>query len=761
MTIDGVAGEQIGFRADVAAGDWFVTLWVDGERSGAGAPQLLVQGQERPVGWQAFRRSDEPNSTRPKFYRVYHGPAVVDSSGLSFTLSDQQQGVRLLGFSLIRKVEPTTATQRRFWKKLSDAGHFRDDASLEELGVEFEKVLQNNPHDAFLALGLERLELVATAERYFAMRGWEWADNQTGMGLLDRLMQAVTLLDGFLDHDPELSGPLSERALFDRGRILYWLAQEWGGNLELAGSQRDLKKLRARHPDDRLLAMYEGERVDLPDECDCLKTVVDAPAWAVAQREALCRLRQICHWWVNERQAENGELGGKFGDDVEMLRWWAPLVLSGDETARRGWQKMADGVWESRHVKDGYASQLRDVEHAAEYVADTAPMMVLISDDPKYVDRLTPSSRLFEKLWTGYTKNHLRFFRSSWFSSSEVETDEPRGRDVEYNSRAVQAVRYLAWRRGDPEVVRLLHEWSEAWVSAALRTDKGKPRGLIPASIDFNQESINGDGPNWFQANMFWPYFDWPHFSGSLMLDQLYFTYTLTNDDRLLEPMFLSLDLIATEEKKLNGGNAEPLEKGSRVWAADMLIRCKLFWSVVEQWRFRSGDSRWDDLIMRHGTPYGRYRLSGDDRHLVEGFGRLLENVRYNTPLKTSEAVHTDRVYAPGAEDLKAMLTGDGIWSNASPYFATSWEDTGEDFTALVSETGRVRLQAQLYSFATEARAIKLRTWQLAPGNYRLTFEPAGEPARHETIKIDSQGQRIPIALPGRQLLKISFVRMD
>src|SRR5690606_25070084 len=125
--------------------------------------------------------------------------------------------------------------------------------------------------------------------------------------------------------------------------------------------------LRALHPDDQILAMYAGEKVDLPDECDCLETDASAPAWSVTQREALCRLRQICHWWVNERQAENGELGGKFGDDVEILRWWAALVLSGDNTAIRGWQRLADGVWQSKYVKEGYASQLEDVEHAAEF----------------------------------------------------------------------------------------------------------------------------------------------------------------------------------------------------------------------------------------------------------------------------------------------------------------------------------------------------------------------------------------------------------
>lgn len=760
MTIDGVAGRRIGFRADIAAGDWYLTLWVDGERDGAGFPQLRIQGRERPLGWQDFRPSDEPNPARTKLYRVFHEKITVQSDGLLVELAGRGSDVRLLGLSLIRQVDPTTPTQRRLLNQISDAGQYPCDASLDELTAQINKAFERDPDDAFLALWLERLELISTAERYFSMRGWEWADNRTGLGMLDRLSQAVMLLDAPLNAEPELADPLAKRALFTRGRILYWLNQEWGGKSEAAGSRRDLKKLRELHPDDRLLAMYAGEKIDLPDECDCLEIVAESPAWSVAQREALCRLRQICHWWVDHCQAENGELGGKFGDDVEILRWWAPLVLAGDETAKRGWQKMADGVWQSRHVKDGYASQLRDVEHAAEFVADTAPMMVLISDDPKYVDRLTCSARLFDKLWTGRTANAHRFFRSSWFSSSEIAAEEPRGRDVEYNCRAVQAVRYLAWRRSDPEVIRLLHEWSAAWVSAALRTDKGKPKGIIPPSIEFANESINGDGPNWYEANMLWPYFDWQHFSGSMMLDQLLFTYTLTKDEQLLEPMFLALELIDSEVGGLGQSATDSPPAGSRRWATNKLIHSELFWSVVEQWRFLSGDSRWDDLIMRHGTPYGRYRLSGNERYLNEGLERLLENVRYNTPMQTTEAIHTDRVYARGAEHLKAMLTGDGIWANLSPYYAVTWEDTNEDFTALVSETGDTRLQAQLYSHSPEASRVVMRTWHLAPGEYRLTLKPAGARPRHETIKIESQGQRTPIALPGRRLLKIGLDRL-
>ena len=527
---------------------------------------------------------------------------------------------------------------------METVGDYRRSQPLNDLLKGVETALKTNPNDAFFAIWLQRLELLATAERYYAMRGWQWADEETGFGIFDRQPQAAMLLDGFLMDDPVEIRPLIERALYSRGRLLYWMAKERGGARERAVSAKDLEVLAQKHPDDELLAMYTGRQIDPPDACDCLAPTAGAPAWSNVQREALCRLRMLVHWWVEQRQNEQGELGGKLGDDVEMLRWWAPLCLVGDETALRGWQRLADGVWYSRHVSEGYARKVADVEHAAEFIADTTPLMLLYSNDPSYEKRLAYSARHFETLWTGISAGGNRHFRSAWFSSTAINTDGPRGRDVEYNTRATQSLRYLAWRRPDPQLIRLLHEWSTAWADAAMRTDKGKPKGLIPASIRFPDDAINGDGPNWYEANMYWDFYEWQHYAGSLMLDQLLFTYTLTGDAHLLEPMFATLELIRSEQQKVSQAKLASPEEGSSTWAAVSLIHSTLFWTVVEQWRDRTGDSRWDDLIVRYGTDSGRYQTSGDERHLVNGLEVLLEDLRYNTPLKTTEAIYTDRV---------------------------------------------------------------------------------------------------------------------
>ncbi len=750
LTRDGVAAKRLAFRADVPSGKWWLTLWMEAGFEDSSTVALVLGDQKSRLAWQAFQPPAEPRPMIQRIYRVLHRAVQVKANGLRFQLLGNADSVRVLGFTLHPDPQPISAQQQTWLQRLATAGRYRATASLDTLQTDLQKIST----DAFAAYWLEQIQLLQRAEQLFAMAGWEWANKETGLGLFDRLHQAVMLLDGLLDHSDAVSSPLYERALFTRGKLLYWLGRERGGPNEISGGQRDFSALYQRHPQDQLLAMYCGEKVDLPDACDRLAAAPNAPAWSVAQREALCRLRGIAHWWVNERQAANGEFGGKLGDDVELLRWWTPLIMSGDTIALKGWQRLADGVWESDQTYDGYAREPSDVEHSSEFISDTAPAMALYSDDAKYLDRLRPSARHFEKLWTGVTPNGHRFFRSAWFSSTQIETDPPKNRDVEYNTRAVKAVRYLAWKTGDPHAITLLHEWSLAWASAAMRTDKGKPAGIIPASVRFPDEAINGDETTWHMANMYWKYFDWEHQAGSMMLDQLLFAFTLTRDARLLQPLFAALELIKSHE---TAGGAVPA--GSAAWAAAKLRAESAFWSVAEQWRFLSGDSRYDDLIARYGTPYARYRLTGDERHLLDGLQTLLEATRYNTPLLTSEALHTDRVSAPGANHLKAMLTGDGLPESASPYCAVSWENTDDDFTALVTDSGSERLGVKIFSHAAAERAARLRVWRLAPGAYRMKSQTEKNVVNEIMINVSTRGERVPVTLPPQMLVTITIER--
>jgi hypothetical protein len=376
-------------------------------------------------------------------------------------------------------------------------------------------------------------------------------------------------------------------------------------------------------------------------------------------------------------------------------------------------------------MDNGFLKRVRDVEHAAEYFSDTGPMMVLISEDTTFTNRLKPTTQFFENVWTGKTTNGNRLFKSAWISSTAIDKDPPRNRDLPFSCLAVKPMRYLAWKTGDAKTLKLMHEWAKTWRDLAMRTDKGKPKGIIPPSVRYPDEAINGDEKTWWQTNMFWHYFEWDYGKYWKMYDQLLLTAQLTSDTTLLEPLFETLNLIK-KHRNTEGGQTD--NKGTELWAVQNLIKETGFWTVVSAWRFWSNDTRFDDLLKKYGSPYTRFRLTGDETDLAKGYDKMLQHLRYNFPLVTSEALFTDRVYLTDdneydpADYARALLTGDEIQISASPYPSVTWTECPDDLTILVRESTPKSLKINLFLHNLQIKKATIRLWQLEKGNYNFTI---------------------------------------
>lgn len=759
LTIDGVTGKEIEFRVDIPNGKWWFTFWMEVGNDYTNTASLTINGIKKKIDWFRIKAGEEGEDQQTKLYRVYHTLTFNEQNNFSFNITAGKDSVRLLGFSLIPYEEPITNIQLRIQSLMYEAGKYKSKISLSDLEKYLYLQAELNPTDSYIMHSYQLTSLFAEADKILQMMGWEWASQITGFGIFDRLHQVICLLDAQLEHDYDKINPFRERALWMRGKLGYDLNLERGGLHEKEYARNDLSKLFKLYPDDETLAMLNGKQIDQPDYCDCLPQNNDAPQWAILQRELICRLSSEIKWWVHERQAPNGELGGKIGDDVELLRWWTPFILSGNKDAIQGWKKLADEVWRNPKVYLGYSKFPIDVEHAAEFISDSTPELLFVDDDSTYYKRLLYTADYFENLWSFKNKFGRRFFKSAWYSSTEVDDRPPRNRDVDYNTRALKPLRYIAWYSRNPHFIDLLNQWSEAWLHVAIKTDKGKPKGIIPPSVRGYDETINGDGVNWYQADMLWKYFDWEHSSGSMILDQLFFTYTLNGNQKLLQPITLSLELIKKNYHELKLGSN--YTEGSEIWAVDKLINKNNFWNVVGKWRLDSKNQQYDSLIMKYGTEYTKYRLSKNEVFLINGLNELLEEVRYNTPLRTTLVLHTDRVRTEGADLLKAMLTGDGTSEGSSQYYSVTWENTTNNFTALVKESGKNELSVDLFLFENSPMEITMRVWKLEPGNYEIILnDKNGKTLKREKVNINKVGQRIKLLLQPGKLLSVEYKKI-
>lgn len=523
------------------------------------------------------------------------------------------------------------------------------------------------------------------------------------------------------------SNPLYERSLYLLGKIYYWLDKEDDDPLHEATARQLFSKLKTLHPDNKLIRMYLGEQIDDGDD----KTADNkgAPDWAIYQHEAMHHILDLIHWWVVERQAENGELGGKYGDDVEILRWWLPAILgAGDSLAKLGYTRLADGVWNSDLLERGFAKKIDDVEHSAELFRDTHPGMFLINyGDPEYVNRSLISMQNFRDVWTGITSHGHRHFKSYYLSATEVLSQFPYGVDVALNARALLPGLWATWYNENPELIRLFDEWCKAWIEDAARASNGKPAGILPSAVAFKDDKIGGDSKQWYVPNLTYSYYNWDHLGHVNELLYHYLgMYKITGSRAYLKPINFYNDLLLLSQREKPSLNVVP---GTIEWVRQQLVRGgedsnpsqhpmgKLFGMAKQL----TASPVYDSVLRLYGHPYNNFQLTADTGVIVDGLKKISQTLRFNRPLLTSEVKFTDRVYVPGSNILMGMYTGHFAAGYEFPSLTASWKNTGNDVAVFVQPGDEQNFRAILYNFS-KPKEIILRRWNLAPGEYRVSI---------------------------------------
>jgi len=618
-----------------------------------------------------------------------------------------------------------------------------------ELGIR----LDENPGDVSLQQQNELLKIYLKAVYFYDIGWWSWAVEETGLSIFDRFHAASDWLEQFLAHPDH---PLHDRSVYLMGRIHYWLYKEQGDERNTVRADRFLQMLQSKYPDHDILAMYTGKKI--PYQIDQERDTSDAPTWAILQQEAISRMIHIIHWWVDSVQTENGELGGKYGDDVEILRWWLPVVLGADDDkARLGYQRLADGVWNSGKLEQGYSKKLEDVEHAAELIRDSHPVMLILRyGDPEYVERCMIGMQHLEPLWTGITPRGNRHFRSAYFSSTNMLTEPPYGVDVPMNARATLTGLWATWYNHNPQLLRLFKEWGYAWADAAARTDKDKPKWIFPSAVRFDNDELGGYSDNWYHPNLGWDYYQWEHIGGSEeMYYQMLGMFHITGDSMLLSPYMKMLDLTHRYFKQ---NHQSAGEMGSESWAVHHLL------SEPDLLGYALNLGLYDhtDMIEAMGSPYTQFLIRQKLESINQGLAYVLSSLRYNLPLFTTEVKFTDRVYVPGHDLLSGMYTGHVGSGFEFPFLHVSWENTGKDVGILVGKCDDEKVTVTLHNFLDQ-KTIGMHVWRLKNGLYQVKLRNGKDQTIVSTFTQDIQerGQLIEFDLPEKGTYEITVELLE
>ncbi len=485
------------------------------------------------------------------------------------------------------------------------------------------------------------------------------------------------------------------------------------------------------------------------------------PRWAAAQSEALSKYVLWIHWWLDHAQP-NGEFGGSLNDDVELVCGWPLACLAADDRATfDALALLGETVWEWGPVKDFGYSRYTDVEHSSEEISYSQPRMVLLDyADPKWAQRCALTTRTCLREFMGENGRGNLQFRSDFFGykNGKPLIDADRPFDIPEGAKALKPTLYAAWS-GNEEAKRTVLRYGDTWLDAAMQEYEGKPRGLLPAKIDFETGKPEG-------MALRMPPMRATHY-------HLIGCYLLSGDPKYLAPAEHTIRYFLVEN---NRGDLPLMRSGDieHMGLSDQLAIIASLWRTFsknesldphfERWSRRLAgamgpryesyamvDSAKKELWVKEPLPVGAYLmgrraigsqfyigwLASGDKDLLECGCRNLGNNLSDMwgPLtwwfydKTESRVtsndHSAHSIQTAASMLMMMYTGGcGPIEAKYPYTPVRWEGTTVNFAALVLKSDRSHVKLLAANLEPEERQVTMRLGELAPGEYLVTRGP-------------------------------------
>lgn len=647
------------------------------------------------------------------------------------------------------------------------AGNAEDDETRLELLEQVAKRSELTP-----ALKADVDKMVAFVDRWLHDKSlWSWYQREVR-----------TTAD--YDFGLERTSPLAPLASLYRGRMLFWVTNEYGNIIGYHDERRRLldkavtefRIAAEAFPQNRVIRMYLGEAIPCRRQ---YPSVDGAPAWAVYQRENLERLTDIVDWWIDNRLRDNGEYGGAWDDDCEMWRSWVPVMIAFDyPKATEAQAFFSTALLSQDYMKGGYTRRLYDVEHTAEPTTDTiTPMMHLAPDDPIWQRRAMRLAELMETLWTGRNERGQLQFKSTYFSVDRVDPDPKKACDTPYHPVAVPPALLLWQRTGNKQLESLFSNWMDTWVEATTREEHGKPAGVIPAAIHWPDGACKGPGENWWDPRHHNEprLYEWPA-AMSKMTDTLLLTYHMTGKEKYLEPL---RSMAALRLKWLRDRPDGVPEPGSAMWAASKM---RFLAGTLAKYRLLTSSDEFDDLLARDYSALSIEESDSERLSVTKALRHSAEAMRVNFEGFTSEVRFTDRVFAfprmfredmmfaerkrqnsesPTPSLVYAAATGDRGQFSIFPLNAVRWLTPPREIAALVTHSGRDRLTAELFQFGAEERAVGAEFYLLQPGQYTLEIRTADDNrlvAAATPFTVRGPRAKAEFKLPARQLCILKVV---
>jgi len=605
---------------------------------------------------------------------------------------------------------------------------------------------------------------MADAERYRRLYGYAAA----GASAAENLGRSCALVSELPEDHPYAV----------KGRIL-WLRNRGGLDPRRVTASWERAQAEAREllPDHGAVNPYvrlyatdqwtpDGERWPV---IDWASAAGPGPDWARNLVSNLNAWLDLFEWWCIHRQAPEGDIGGGWTDDVEIVPAFglmAYVLEDASAISEDAVLAFADGIWESDIVDSerGYQRQYADVEHTAEPTGNILHLHPLVRyGDPEGIERMLLSAKTFSEFFLTDGRGGHRHFRGNHLSATAIATNPDHRADIPLCGRVTAPLVFLDWYSGNPGIGGPLGDWATAWAEDAARADHGKPAGVFPQAVRVPDDSIGIDGDWWSRDPAHGQFSEFPGYQ--------FYLYSLagyhwlkTGDDRFRAPFDALRDLtLAWDAAGRPAVGTDPTPGEEALWCGARLGSIGA--GATLNVKLGSGLDDWDRYLAEFGGSYARFLLDPTDDAPIDDLAPFVEALHERWPYRTTEGVMTDRILVPGWAEVISYYIGAEVFSVffGMPSHAVTWRDTTRLFAAAVTGASEDRFGASLYLFSDADREIGMRLWQLSPGaTYVFERGPApdlGEDpssvAETVTFVYDERGREVRFTLPGRTVTAV------
>lgn len=263
--------------------------------------------------------------------------------------------------------------------------------------------------------------------------------------------------------------------------------------------------------------LYHSEQVQ-PDYVEPVAPK-NMPEWAFMQLELLKEYRYLIQWYLDNREIEDGELGGGLSDDSDYVNFYPGFHAIGmmPDRLSDSLERMMQAIYDQGMLTDGLSTIMTDGLHTYEEGINlVAQVNIQNPGSPKNAERLMQSAKSYkERIFQVNSAGHLHV-RSDYFSYKRIAYDDTW---MWTNNRIYYHI-LPAMLLGELYGNTTAREYALRFMDSQLahaRTD-ANGRITIPEELNFNTDTARSWGIN-------------------NELPPLYYCWLWTGDNKYLDPV--------------------------------------------------------------------------------------------------------------------------------------------------------------------------------------------------------------------------------